>query len=454
MHYTHIPTPTQQPTGEDFHNAREFVKDKLYFVSLTRKPQPTENVHYFTVDQQFVYTNFYADFGPSNMSHVVRFCYLMQDKFQNPATANKVLCLYTSYDIDKRANAAFLLCTYMVVVCRKTPEEAYQCLMGISPPFVPYRDAGYGPATYHITILDCVRGIHRALTLGLFDLENFDLEEYEFYEKVENGDYNWLTNKFVALAAPKDDLPGDMSFTGGVQRLTQMGKPLYSSYRMNGLIKWMLENNVKTIIRLNNKTYEKKKFIDNGIEHIELYFPDGSTPPDAILKRFLEICETRPGPIAVHCKAGLGRTGSLIAAYLMKHYRLTASEVISFLRIIRPGSVVGPQQNYLQAIQGKIWKLTPQTRLPQYISCWNGATFPNHLNRFGPIPNAVARLQNTNLMEAILKPGRDYNTKAEVQEFEEQLARERHMTTQDLQGLSIPVQPRKHLINQQNVRIK
>lgn len=57
------------------------------------------------------------------------------------------------------------------------------------------------------------------------------------------------------------------------------------------------------------------------------------------------------GAIAVHCKAGLGRTGSLIGAYLMKHYRMTACEVISFMRIMRPGSVVGPQQNWLQGYQ-------------------------------------------------------------------------------------------------------
>jgi cell division cycle 14 len=316
---------------------------------LSKQPQSYENVHFFTIDNQFVYVNFYADFGPSNISQIVRFCNLLQSKFEDPATANKTLCLYSSYEIDRRANAAFLICAYMLLVYKRTPQEAYQSLMGQNPPFVPYRDAGYGPATYHLTILDCLNGLYKALSVGLFDLQNFDLEEYEFYERVENGDYNWITPKFLALANPKDELPPN--FRVPPTRYSSTGRPLFSCYQSSSLIQWMLQNNLKTIIRLNNKTYDRQPFLDAGIEHIELYFPDGSTPPDAILKRFLEICESRSGPIAIHCKAGLGRTGTLIASYLMKHYRLTASEVISFMRVIRPGSVVGPQQNFLQAYE-------------------------------------------------------------------------------------------------------
>ena len=47
----------------------------------------------------------------------------------------------------------------------------------------------------------------------------------------------------------------------------------------------------------------KKYFLqDAGFDHHDLFFVDGSTPSDAILKRFLHICETSDGVIAVHCK--------------------------------------------------------------------------------------------------------------------------------------------------------
>ena len=37
----------------------------------------------------------------------------------------------------------------------------------------------------------------------------------------------------------------------------------------------------------------------------------------------------------------------LICAYLIKHYYFTAEEAIGYIRICRPGSVIGPQQKFL-----------------------------------------------------------------------------------------------------------
>ncbi len=101
------------------------------------------------------------------------------------------------------------------------------------------------------------------------------------------------------------------------------------------------------VVRLNDVKYDARSFTDNGIAHEDLFFLDGSVPPSNIVDRFLEGCEehfekNKSGAIAVHCKAGLGRTGTLIGIYAMKHFKIPAEAFIGWNRIARPGSVLGP----------------------------------------------------------------------------------------------------------------
>ena len=152
-----------------------------------------------------------------------------------------------------------------------------------------------------------------------------------------------IDGKFVAFAGPHN---ANNTTADGFTTLTPED---YVSY--------FKKKGVSTVIRLNKKSYEHARFDKYGINVSGLYYLDGSNPPEKILQRFLRVCETAPGAIAVHCKAGLGRTGTCIGAYMMKHYRITAAEAIGWLRICRPGSVIGPQQQFLEDIQARMWQV-------------------------------------------------------------------------------------------------
>ena len=135
-------------------------------------------------------------------------------------------------------------------------------------------------------------------------------------------------------------------------------------------IPYFQRKKVGLVVRLNKKFYDENEFRNAGINHFEQYYLDGSCPPMDVLQKVLGAFETVPMEkgFAVHCKAGLGRTGTCIGAYIMKHYRFTAAEAIGWMRICRPGMVIGPQQHFLQDIEQKMWHEGDLQRLNPNLS--------------------------------------------------------------------------------------
>ena len=114
------------------------------------------------------------------------------------------------------------------------------------------------------------------------------------------------------------------------------------------------DKNVGLVVRLNTSQYSRRPFLRAGVNHLDLFFADCTSPPDQIVHEFLIAAEECKGMVAVHCAAGLGRTGTLIALYLMKHHGFTGRQCIAWLRVARPGSIIGPQQKYLVLQQDRL----------------------------------------------------------------------------------------------------
>mmetsp|Transcript_5925 Transcript_5925/g.9869 ORF Transcript_5925/g.9869 Transcript_5925/m.9869 type:complete len:468 (-) Transcript_5925:274-1677(-) len=353
-------------------NAVEVLSDRLYYIALKNAP-PSRTItrhgkplHFFQIDSELLYWNFFLDFGPLNLGQLYRFSTKLNKLMD--AYQNHTIVFYSSVDPSKRANATYLICAWQMLTLERTPEEALrgfrvadiesvnqsQNQNASVPPqstssvtataLPPFHDASPCRCTYDLTVLDVLRGLAKARMYGFFDFSDFNVEEYEHFEQVENGDLNWIIRgRILAFAGPH--FRRNVSPEG------------YCTLTPDDYIPYFQEKKVDLVVRLNKRCYEEQDFIKADIRHYEQYYLDGSCPPIKILNRVLEAFETVPSgkAFAVHCKAGLGRTGTCIGAYMMKHYKFTAAEAIGWMRICRPGMVIGPQQHFLQDIEQRMW---------------------------------------------------------------------------------------------------
>ena len=118
-----------------------------------------------------------------------KFCIELERLIKNPVYSNFKIYHYTSLVPQKRVNAAYLMGAFAIIILNKTGEEAFSIFESL-PNFVDFRDAGYGGCTYRCTLLHVLKGLEVGIKLGWFNIRTYNLHNYEFYEKVENGDWN------------------------------------------------------------------------------------------------------------------------------------------------------------------------------------------------------------------------------------------------------------------------
>ena len=114
-------------------------------------------------------------------------------------------------------------------------------------------------------------------------------------------------------------------------------------------IKWALDEGVKSIVTVREEPLDDDW--TNDIKYLHIYSNDMGVPEfDDLIKAvdFIHQRITNNEPVMVHCLAGLGRTGTILACYLIKYQKLSADDSIQKVRESRPGSIQSfPQEEII-----------------------------------------------------------------------------------------------------------
>ena len=148
------------------------------------------------------------------------------------------------------------------------------------------------------------------------------------------------------------------------------------THNLHQYIKECKRHNVTDIVRVCEPTYSETNLTKAGIQLHEMPYPDGHSPPDEILDKWLKLVDDRfihpvnpphapdtlsesssfhknggtsgSPTIAVHCVAGLGRAPVLVAIALIEFAKMEPVDAATFIRKHRRGAINNTQLDWLE----------------------------------------------------------------------------------------------------------
>lgn len=141
----------------------------------------------------------------------------------------------------------------------------------------------------------------------------------------------WARNSAPAAASP--DVPGVKNFQVVDDHLWRGAAPTAEGYRA------LAAQGATTVVDL-----RAEDGIDDdlavarglGMNVVRIPMRDGQTPTRDEVARFLEVVQSSPGKVFVHCGAGVGRTGTMVGSYVVTSGEARPSQAV------RRNLAVGP----------------------------------------------------------------------------------------------------------------
>lgn len=112
-------------------------------------------------------------------------------------------------------------------------------------------------------------------------------------------------------------------------------------YPIEDDLEQLKEDGISAVVTLTEYSLPQNLLFEYGFEYLHLPIADFTPPTIAQINKFtsfvFKMNQENTG-VAVHCAAGVGRTGTMLACYLV-YLGETSENAIKQIRSIRPGSI-------------------------------------------------------------------------------------------------------------------
>ena len=110
-------------------------------------------------------------------------------------------------------------------------------------------------------------------------------------------------------------------------------------------LQWVIRQGIKSVITMTENPLPESWVQD--VKYLHVPTEDFSAPDMGKIDHTIDFIQERiknGEPTMIHCAAGVGRTGTILACYLIKHHNFSVKNAIDKVRKERPGSIQSESQ--------------------------------------------------------------------------------------------------------------